>query len=152
MGYDFICVELACTSLTYFDYYYQSMLTNGSRRKLNAKKTKAHDDVTHGTMALKKIIDLATRIELTLWILVPRSWNLLRNSTIHFHICSYSATHLLRVTGSTLWRLQFHNISSLFTNLIWRNWSKKFAWYHRFTFIKKFYSWNSELIKRFVEK
>ena len=37
--------------------------TNGSRRKLNAKKTIAHDDFTHGAMArkiLKKIIDLAT--------------------------------------------------------------------------------------------
>ena len=41
----------------------------GSRRKLNTKKTIAHDDVTHGVMAhkiLKKIIDLATRIELPL--------------------------------------------------------------------------------------
>ena len=63
---------------------------------------------------LKKIIDLATRIELTLSILMPRPWNLPRNSTIHFYICSYSV-YLLRVIGSTLWRSQFHNISSLFT-------------------------------------
>ena len=50
-------------------------LTNGSRRKLNAKETIPHDDVTHGAMPrkiLKKIIHLATRIELTLLILMPR--------------------------------------------------------------------------------
>ena len=86
-------------------YVVQSMLTKGSRRKLNAKKTIAHDDVTHGAMArkiLKKIIDLPTRIELTLSVLMPRPKNLMRNSTIYFYICSYSATYLLRVTGSTL--------------------------------------------------
>ena len=49
----------------------QSILTKGSRRKLNAKKTIAHNDVNHDAMAhktLKKIIDVATRIELTLSI------------------------------------------------------------------------------------
>ena len=99
--------------------FIQSILAIGSRRKLNAKKTLAHDDVTHGAMAHKifiKINDVATRIKLTLSILTPRPWNLLRNSTIHFHICSYSTTHLLRVTGSTLWRSHCHNISSLLTN------------------------------------
>ena len=42
---------------------------------LDPKKTIAHDDVSHGTMArkiLKKIIDLAMRIDLTLSILMPR--------------------------------------------------------------------------------
>ena len=43
---------------------------------------------------------------------MPRPWNWLRNSTIHFHICSQSAKYLLMVTGSTLWRSQFYNISS----------------------------------------
>ena len=59
------------------------------------QKTIAHDDVTHGAVAhkiLKKIIDLAMRIELTLSILMPWSWNSMSNLTIHFHICSYSAT------------------------------------------------------------
>ena len=44
----------------------QRIQTKGSRRKFNAKKAIAHDDVTHGAMArkiLKKIIELATRIE-----------------------------------------------------------------------------------------
>ena len=48
----------------------QSILTKESRRKL-AKKTIAHNDVNHDAMAhktLKKIIDVATRIELTLSI------------------------------------------------------------------------------------
>ena len=31
--------------------YTQSILTNGGRRTLNAKKTVVHDDVTHCTMA-----------------------------------------------------------------------------------------------------
>ena len=46
----------------------QSIQTKGSRRKLNANKTIAHDDATPGGRArniLEKIIDLATRIELT---------------------------------------------------------------------------------------
>ena len=50
----------------------------------------AHDNVTHGALArkiLKKITDSATQIELTLTILMPRPWNLLKNSSIHFHIC-----------------------------------------------------------------
>ena len=34
---------------------------------------------------LNKIIDWATRIEITLSILMPRPLNLLRNSTVHFH-------------------------------------------------------------------
>ena len=33
-----------------------------------------------------------------------------------------------------------------------RNWSKNFAWYHRFTFIKKNYSWHSEIIFKVVKK
>ena len=89
-----------------------------SRYKLNAKKTIAHDGVTYGTTAckiLKKINGLATRIELTLWISMPLPWNILRNSTIHFNICSYSVTYLLRVMVSQLWRSQSWNISSLFT-------------------------------------
>ena len=52
----------------------QSIYTKGSRRNLKGKKTIAHDDVTHGAIVykiLKKIIDLATRIELTLSILMP---------------------------------------------------------------------------------
>ena len=39
--------------------------TKGSRLKLNAKQTIAHDDVTDGAKTLKKSIDLARRIELT---------------------------------------------------------------------------------------
>ena len=53
----------------------QSILTKGSRCKLNAKKTIAHDDVTWRATArkiVKKIIDLASQIELTLLILMPR--------------------------------------------------------------------------------
>ena len=45
----------------------QSIQTKGSRRKLNAKKIIAHDDVTHGAIALKilkKILDLAMQIKL----------------------------------------------------------------------------------------
>ena len=51
-----------------FNKFYR--LTCRSRRKLNEKKTKAHDDVTHAAMTrkiFKKIIDIndmATRIEL----------------------------------------------------------------------------------------
>ena len=51
------------------------VLTERSRHMLNAKKTIAHNDVTHDAMVhktLKKIIDVATRIELTLSILIPR--------------------------------------------------------------------------------
>ena len=67
--------------------------------KLKAKKTMAHDDVTQRTTAqkiLKKINGLATRIELTLSILMTLPCNLLRNnySTIHFHICSFSLTYV----------------------------------------------------------
>ena len=46
----------------------QSILSKGSKHKLNAKKAIAHDKVTHGARArkiLKKIIDLATKIKLT---------------------------------------------------------------------------------------
>ena len=94
----------------------QSILTKGSWCKLNAKKTIAHDAITHCAMVwkiLQKIIDLATQIELTLSILMIWLWNLLRNLSIHFHNGSYSATYLLRVTGLMLWQSQFHNISSL---------------------------------------
>ena len=72
--------------------------------KLTTKKTIVYDDVMQRATAskiLRKIIGSATRIELTLVNLMPRPCNFLRNSTIHFHICSYSATYLHRVTGST---------------------------------------------------
>ena len=60
-------------------YIYENGIEKESHRsmerKLKAKKTIAHNDVTLGEMApkiLKKIVDLATRIELTLPILMPR--------------------------------------------------------------------------------
>ena len=59
---------------------------------------------------------------------MPQPWNFLRNSTIYFGIYLYSATYLLMVTLSTLWRSQDQNISYLFTNLIGKNGSKYFAW------------------------
>ena len=50
-------------------------LTEVDASELNAKKTIAHDDVTHGATArkiLKKNNDSATRIELILLTLMPR--------------------------------------------------------------------------------
>ena len=119
----------------------QSILTKRSRCKLNAKKTIAHDNVTWRATA-RKIVN--SQIELTLLILIARLWNFPRNSTIYLHVCSYSATYLLWVTGSTLWRSKARNISSPFPNFIGRNWSKNCAWYHRYAFI--------EYIPRFVKK
>ena len=57
------------------DYANGSTLMPVNRRKLNAKETIAHDEVSDGAMArkiLKKIIDLSARIELILSILLPR--------------------------------------------------------------------------------
>ena len=48
--------------------------------------TLCRDSRCNARKILKKIIDLAVRIELTLSILAPRPWNLLRNSTMDFHI------------------------------------------------------------------
>ena len=68
------------------------MWTKEGRRMLNSNKTVAHDNVTHGATArkiLNKINGLATQIELTRTILMPRPCKLLRNYTIHFLLCSY---------------------------------------------------------------
>ena len=89
------------------------------------KKTIAHDDVTQRATArkiLKKIIDLATRIELTLSILMPRPGNLLKNSIIHFHICSYFATYLLTVIKQELL-----NSSYLLYNTVKNNFKYKLS-------------------------
>ena len=56
---------------------------------------------------------------LTLAILRQRPWNLLRNSTIHFHISSYYATYLLSITVLTPWQLQFIEIFRP-SSLIWQ--------------------------------
>ena len=66
----------------------------------------------NGIKILKKINGLANWIELTLSILMPLPWNLLINSSIRVHICSYSVTYLLSFTDSTMWRSQSRNISS----------------------------------------
>ena len=54
-----------------------------------------------GYKRMKKINGLATRIELTQQILCYDSGTL-RNSTIHFQICSFSPTYLYRFTVSLL--------------------------------------------------
>ena len=85
---------------------HQSIYTKRSRRKLNAKKIIAHDDVTHGAMArkiLKKIIDLATRIELTLSVNIITTTKKLAEKLDHLfsHLFIFSNI-FAQVTGSTL--------------------------------------------------
>ena len=74
--------------------YIQSIETQGSSHRLIAKKTIAHDDVSHIAMArkiLKKMIDIARRIKLTVNFNAT-TLKFDEKFAIHFHITSYSAT------------------------------------------------------------